>query len=60
MKINWKSYEFWFLMGIVFGVITSLSNSSGFANFPNNMTQVSWLGLALTIVGLYGVYKAES
>jgi len=60
MKINWKSHEFIFLMGVVFGIIISLGQASSFANFPSDMTYIAWLGVILLVVGLYGIYKAES
>jgi steroid 5-alpha reductase family enzyme len=59
MPFNWKEFEFFFLLMILFGFIISLSNASGFVDFPKNMTINSWLGLILLVVGVYGVYNAE-
>jgi hypothetical protein len=57
--MKWREYEFIFVLCLIFGAWISLSNSSSFINFPNNMTSVAWFGLMLFIAGLIGIYDAE-
>jgi len=60
INMKWKEYEFLLLLSLLFGLLISISNSQGFSKFPYNMTNLTWVGLILLVVGLYGIYKAES
>ena len=60
MTIEWKKYEYLFLVAVLFGLFISLGNAADFANFPNKLTQISLIGIILMLVGLYGIVKAES